>query len=396
MPEVATEIIETEAAVERRYTGAAKAPQAGLCCPTRYDEKLLAAIPAEVLERDYGCGNLSDYLRAGETVLDLGSGAGKICFIASQVVGPSGRVIGVDVNDEMLAIARGAAPEVARRVGFANVSFAKGRIQDLALDVEELDHRLEKRPVRSADELRSLEAEIAALRRERPLVADGSVDVVVSNCVLNLVRTADKRVLFSEIHRVLKRGGRAVISDIVSDEDVPDRLQRDPELWSGCISGAYREDRFLEAFEEAGFYGIALAGRGEEPWRTVEGIEFRSVTVVAYKGKEGPCLDQKHAVIDRGPFKEAVDDDGHVLRRGTRTAVCEKTFHLYSKAPYREHFDLVPPRTLVPLEEAPPFPCGKGALLRDPRESKGQDYRATTEAAATCCAPGKSGGGTCC
>lgn len=396
MSEVATTTLDVETAVKSRYSGAAKAPEASLCCPTRYDAKLLDAIPAEVIERDYGCGNPSEHLRAGETVLDLGSGSGKICFIASQAVGRTGRVIGVDMNDDMLELARRSAPEVARRVGYGNVTFRKGRIQDLALDHEDLDRYLHAHPVRSAGEMARLEEEVARLRREKPLVASDSIDVVVSNCVLNLVRPEDKRKLFAEIFRVLRRGGRAVISDIVSDEEVPGHLQRDPELWSGCISGALREDRFLEEFEKAGFYGVTLAERGEEPWRTVEGIEFRSVTVVAYKGKEGPCIDQKHAVVYRGPFREATDDDGHVLRRGVRTAVCEKTYRIYSQGPYREHLELIPPRVLVPLEEAPPFPCGEGALRRDPRETKGTDYRVTTEAAASVCSTGTGQTGGCC
>ncbi len=227
-----------------------------------------------MLERDYGSGDPSKHLRPAETVLDLGSGSGKICFIACQVVGPRGRVVGGDVNDEMLALARRSAPEVARRVGHGNVSFVKGRIQDLSLDLEALDRHLRAHPVLAGDDLARLDAEMARLRRERPLVTDGSVDVVVSNCVLNLVRPEDKRRLFAEVFRVLRAGGRAVISDIVSDEDVPLHLQCDPELWSGCISGALREDLFLQAFEEAGFHGIAIAERGGEPWRTVEGIEF--------------------------------------------------------------------------------------------------------------------------
>ena len=387
--------LDVEAAVKSRYSGAAKAPEASLCCPTSYDPKLLDAIPAEVLERDYGCGNPSDRLRSGETVLDLGSGSGKICFIASQVVGRTGRVIGVDTNDDMLALARGSAPEVARRVGYGNVTFKKGRIQDLALDQEALDRYLRAQPVRSAEELARLEVEIERLRREEPLIASDSIDAVVSNCVLNLVRTDAKRQLFAEIFRVLRRGGRAIISDIVSDEELPERLQRDPELWSGCISGALREDRFLEAFEEAGFYGVTLAERGAEPWRKVEGIELRSVTVVAYKGKEGPCLDQKHAVIYRGPFREVTDDDGHVLRRGVRTAVCEKTFRIFSGEPYRDQLEPVPPRLLIPLAEAPPFPCGPGARLRDPRETKGDGDRETTEVAASACSTEGQKGGCC-
>src|SRR5205807_1329924 len=102
----------------------------------------------------------------------------------------------------------------------------------------------------------------------------------------------------------LRRGGRAVISDIVSDEDVPAHLQNNPELWTGCISGAWREDEFLRGFEDAGFYAISILERQREPWRVVEGIEFRSVTVAAYKGKEGACWDHKQAVIYKGPFKK--------------------------------------------------------------------------------------------
>ena len=388
--------VDVESAVKDRYSGAAKAPDASLCCPTAYDPKLLEVLPREVVERDYGCGDPSAHLRAGETVLDLGSGSGKICFIASQVVGPEGRVIGVDMNDDMLDLARRSAPEVARRVGYDNVSFRKGRIQDLALDLEALDRHLGERPVRSAEDLARLDGEMNRLRSERPLVPSESIDVVVSSCVLNLVDARHKVELFEEIHRVLRRGGRAVISDIVSDEDIPKRLQRDPELWSGCISGAFREDQFLEAFEAAGFYGIEILERQKEPWRTVLGIEFRSVTVVAYKGKDGPCWDQKHAVLYRGPFREVVDDDGHVLRRGVRTAVCEKTFHIFSRDPYRSHVELIPPHALVPLESAPPFPCSKDALWRDPSETKGEDYRITTEAVAVTCASDKDSGGDCC
>ncbi len=383
---------DVERAVRARYSGAAQAREADLCCPTPYDPRLLKAIPEEVIARDYGCGDPSPHLRAGETVLDLGSGSGKICFIASQVVGPSGQVIGVDMNEEMLSLARRAAPEVGRAIGYENVRFGKGRIQDLGLDLERLDGYLGAHPVKSGSDLERLDAEIARLRVQEPLVAGNSADVVVSNCVLNLVRTDEKSRLFAEIFRVLRQGGRAVISDIVSDEEVPDDLQRDPELWSGCVSGAFREDRFLQAFEDAGFYGVALAARSESPWRTVEGIEFRSVTVIAYKGKEGPCFDHKQAVIYRGPFREVVDDDGHALRRGVRTAVCEKTFRLLSREPYRSHLDLVEPRVPVTPEEARPFPCTRGALVRHPRETKGADCEVTAVADGAVCSPG----GGCC
>ncbi|MBI2818098.1 MAG: methyltransferase domain-containing protein [Acidobacteria bacterium] len=392
-------ILNVEEAVNRRYSEGATTAAPDLCCPTSYDPKLLAAIPEEVLEKDYGCGNPTAHLKPGETVLDLGSGAGKICFLASQILGPNGRVIGIDMNLEMLAVARRNAPKVARRIGYANVEFRRGKIQDLALDLQEMDEWLQQNPIRTADDLPLLESAAEQMRTTRPLVPDKSIDAVISSCVLNLVRPQDKRKLFQEIFRVLRRGGRALISDIVSDEDVPQHLQADPELWSGCISGAFREDLFLEAFEEAGFYGTTILARQEEPWRTVEGIEFRSMTVEAHKGKEGPCWDQKHAVVYRGPFRQVEDDDGHVLRRGVRTAVCEKTYRIYSQEPYRTHLELIPPRTLIPLEQAPPFPCAKGALRRHPKETKGQDYRVTTEAQNTC-GPGsgsKNGSnGRCC
>lgn len=380
-----------ETAVEKRYAAAAHRPEDALCCPVDYDRRYLEAIPQEVIERDYGCGDPSRWVHEGETVLDLGSGTGKICFIASQVVGPNGRVIGVDMTDDMLEVARRNAPIVAERIGYANVEFRKGRIQDLALNLELLDQRLRSEPMNGADAWLQAERLTADLRRERPLVADNSVDVVVSNCVLNLVDPASKARLFEEIFRVLRLGGRAVIADIVSDEPVPDELQRDPELWSGCISGAMTETAFLEAFERAGFYGIELMKRDAQPWRTVQGIEFRSVTVRAFRGKQGPCFERKQAVIYKGPFKEVVDDDGHRLRRGTRQAVCDKTFQLYRKAPYRDHFEFIEPLTPVPAEMAEPFDCRRSAL-RNPRETKGQEYRATTEGSSCC----DGGNGACC
>jgi SAM-dependent methyltransferase len=339
-----------------------------------------------VLERDYGCGDPTPYVRPGDTVLDLGSGGGKLCFIAAQLTGKDGRVIGVDANPDMLALARAAQPAVAERLGYDNVRFMRGRIQDLGLDLDLLDRELVKDPVTDATCWIALRAREDALRRESPLIPDGSVDVVLSNCVLNLVPHRDRSALFGEVFRVLRRGGRAAISDIVCDEDVPEDLQRDPELWSGCLSGAFREDRFLEAFETAGFHGITLAKRQAEPWRTVRGIEFRSVTVVAYKGKHGPCLERKQALLYQGPFKKVEDDDGHIFRRGQRIAVCDKTFDLLQREPYAGQFAAIEPREAIPLDQAAPFD-GRLSALRHPRETKGEDYDATADAAGDCCGP---------
>lgn len=379
-------VMTVEAAVKDRYGRGAQERVAELCCPVDYDPRYLAAIPAEVLDRDYGCGDPSRHLRPGETVLDLGSGTGKICFIAAQVVGATGRVIGVDMTDEMLQVARRNAPVVAERLGFANVEFRRGHIQDLALDFDLLDQALERQPVTSAEGLAKASALADELRRTRPLVAGDAVDVVISNCVLNLVDGTEKPRLFREIYRVLRDGGRAVISDIVCDEPVPAELQQDPELWSGCISGAMTEAGFLQAFEYAGFHGIRILERQAEPWRTVAGIEFRSLTVEAFKGKAGACLERKQAVVYKGPFREVLDDDNHRMRRGERYAVCDKTFRLYQAEPYRSSFEFISPLEEVPLAEAQPFDCTR-TTLRHPRETKGQDYQVTTEAT-PCCAPG--------
>ncbi|MEM9016869.1 MAG: methyltransferase domain-containing protein [Verrucomicrobiota bacterium] len=384
--------MKTESVVKDRYAEGANSRQEALCCPVEYNQEYLEVIPSEVIERDYGCGDPSQYVKEGETVLDLGSGTGKICFIASQVVGESGKVIGVDMTDDMLEVARRNAPVVADRIGYSNVEFRKGRIQDLALDLEALEDRLSERPVSDANGFLKAQELADELRLTHPLVASDSIDVVVSNCVLNLVSKRNRREMFEEIHRVLKRGGRAVISDIVCDEDVPKELQDDPELWSGCISGAFREDEFLEAFEEAGFYGVRILKLDEEPWQTVKGIEFRSMTIEAYKGKEGVCLERNQAVIYRGPFKKILDDDGHALERGKRYAVCDKIYNIYRSGAYEGMFEFIDPREEIALEDAELFDCSK-TRLRSPKETKGEEYDATTEES-DCCSPKE--GSECC
>tara|TARA_Y100001960_G_scaffold303843_1_gene356380 strand:- start:119 stop:1273 length:1155 start_codon:yes stop_codon:yes gene_type:complete len=379
-----------ESAVRERYSEAAKAPEAALCCPVEYNPQYLKIIPEEIIAKDYGCGDPSQHVREGEVVVDLGSGGGKSCYIASQIVGVEGKVIGVDMNDEMLALARKYQPEIITEIGHDNVEFRKGRIQDLRLDRDLLDAWLQDNPVTDELSLRRMEETVARFKQEQPLVADDSVDVVTSNCVLNLVSDGEKKELFDEVFRVLRRGGRAAISDIVADEPVPQELKDDPELWSGCVSGAMQEEEFLKAFEAAGFYGIEMTKRDVEPWRVVGGIEFRSVTVVAYKGKEGACWDHNEALIYRGPFKSVSDDDGHTFVRGQRVAVCRKTREIFSRSPYSDYFEVVEPLNAV--TEPEPFPCDSGTLLRHPRQTKGEDYALTTEAGA-CCAPED---GVCC
>ncbi len=163
-----------------------------------------------------GCGLPTRHadIRPGETVLDLGSGAGIDAFLAARAVGPSGRVIGVDFTPEMIERARANAATG----GHGNVDFRQGDIEDLPVDA-------------------------------------GSVDLVLSNCVLNLV--PDKARAFAEIHRVLRPGGRFVISDVVSFGPVPERVRTDMALWAGCVAGAMDRDGYLDLIRAAGFADVA-------------------------------------------------------------------------------------------------------------------------------------------
>ena len=369
--------LDVDNAVRTRYAAAAEACEPELCCPVDYDTQYLKIIPAEVIERDYGCGDPSKFVREGETVLDLGSGGGKICFIASQVVGKSGKVIGVDLNDTMLDLARRSQVEVAGKLGYDNMEFHKGRIQDMAVDRDAVDEYLKSNPVNDEAGLQRLETFITNMRLESPMIPDNSIDVVVSNCVLNLVDAAEKEQLFKEIFRVLRPGGRAVISDIVCDELVPQHMQDDAELWSGCISGAFHETEFIDAFVRAGFHGVEMPVLQKEAWQTVEGIEFRSATVIAYKAEDGACYEHNEAVIYKGPFMEVRDDTDHIYQRGVRVAVCRQTFKMLTQEPYAAHFIPVEPHVPIDPQDANLFDCNRPSQVRNAKVTKGQDYNPT-------------------
>lgn len=384
-----TQPYDLEHEVVTRYAAGAEAVEPALCCPTSYDPKYLKILPAEIIEKDYGCGDPSEYVGEGEVALDLGSGGGKICYILSQKVGASGHVIGVDMNDTMIALAEKYKDEMAEKIGHANVEYRKGRIQDLGLSWHKAQAWLDANPITSVEGAAAFEVECARLRAQEPLVESDSIDVIVSNCVLNLVATEQKKQLFAEMFRVLKNGGRCVISDIVCDEDPTQKILDDGDLWSGCISGAFREDLFVQMFVDAGFHGVEILKREEAPWQTIDGVEFRSMTVRAYKGKEGPCVERNQSVVYAGPWSQVQDDDGHTFKRGDRIAVCDKTFKLLTgpTSPYAGHLIPIGPREEVALEDAKPFDCSRD-VKRHPRETKGHSYDATTQVQDACCEPG--------
>jgi ubiquinone/menaquinone biosynthesis C-methylase UbiE len=370
-----------ETSVLKRYSEGAEAIQADLCCPVDYDRELLAMLPQEIIDKDYGCGDPSRYVKTGDIVLDLGSGSGKICYMAAQLVGAQGKVIGVDMNDDMLTLARKYQNEMADKLGGHRVEFVKGQIQDLALDLAAMDQHLIQNPVRSAQDVITLRAWQEQQRQTSPLIADNSVDLVVSNCVLNLVHDSDKQQLIQEIFRVVKPGGRVAISDIVSDESVPAHLKQDQQLWSGCISGALQELEFLQAFVEAGFIAVSYDKWESQPWQIVEGLEFRAVTITAIKPQPTACIDKGHAVIYRGPYSKVFDDEGHVYLRGQRMAVCERNFQLLTGETYGDDFIGIAP---AQLGAGKPWNCATGTL-RSASETKGGHHQNTSNSGGSCC-----------
>ncbi|MBF0627411.1 MAG: methyltransferase domain-containing protein [Magnetococcales bacterium] len=327
-----------EEEVRKTYSEGAARVVESLCCPVNYDKALLEKLPQEIIERDYGCGDPSRYVRSGDVVLDLGSGGGKICYMAAQLVGPTGRVIGVDMNDDMLALARRHQAGMAQVLGGDRVSFRKGRIQDLALDQEERAAFLAANPVQdgfSADALREWEAH---QRTRHPMIPDASIDLVISNCVLNLVDDAQKGQLLDGIFRVLKPGGRVAISDIVAERAVPDSLKEDPELWSGCISGAFQEAEFLHAFQDAGFVGVTFDKWEPTPWRVVAGVAFRSVTLTAVKPVQQAVGQGPYVVMQRGPFAVVEDESGTRYPAGERVTVSAETYARLGQEPFAAWF----------------------------------------------------------
>ncbi|MEX0781081.1 MAG: arsenite methyltransferase [Dehalococcoidia bacterium] len=202
-----------------------------------YQDTDVSDLPATVTDVAFGCGNPTaiSAMKPGEVVLDLGSGGGIDCFLAAKMVGETGRVYGVDMTPEMIALAR----KNATKVGATNVEFRLGEIEQLP-------------------------------------IPDGSVDVIISNCVINL--SPDKDRVFREAFRVLRPGGRLQVSDIVWTKPVPESVKNDMEAWAGCIAGALQESDYVGKIEAAGFADVASTAAEYSG-----GKGIASANVVAYK-----------------------------------------------------------------------------------------------------------------
>ncbi len=357
--------------VKERYAEGAQQKEEALCCPVDYDTSLLKILPEEIIEKDYGCGDPSRYVQAGDTVLDLGSGGGKICYMAAQIVGDKGQVIGIDMTDDMLALARKYQEQMAEVLGGDRVEFKKGYIQDLALNLKALEQQIQQKPIAKLADWQQLEQWKLSQKKNQPLIGNNSIDLVISNCVLNLVAKEERTQMISEIFRVLKPGGRVAISDIISDEYVPEALQKDSTLWSGCISGAFQEQEFLQAFLDAGFVAVAYDKWDYKPWQVVEGIEFRSATLTAVKPDTQQNMDRGQAAIYKGPYAKVYDDQAGVFSRGERIAIGDQTFKILNQSPYSNDFI-----TIAPLKENEPKAfCACPGSKRPATATKGGEQR---------------------
>ena len=245
---------ELQRTVQERYGAIARAVGGGACCTdgcgcgdevsgNLYSDAERGQLPPEAVAASLGCGNptaLID-LEAGHTVLDLGSGGGIDVLLSAKRVGPAGKVYGLDMTDDMLALAR----ENQRKAGVTNAEFLKGTIEAIPLP-------------------------------------DNSVDVIISNCVINL--SSDKDKVLREAFRVLRPGGRFAVSDVVSRGPVADEIRRSVDCWVGCIAGALDQKEYADKLRAAGFADVSI-----EPWREYADGTFASAFIRAVKPAKACC-----------------------------------------------------------------------------------------------------------
>jgi arsenite methyltransferase len=314
------------------YADAATRP-AGLCCPQSYKSEFTSHIPKEAFDHNYGCGSplLKAGANAGETVVDLGSGVGIDCFVAARLVGATGKVIGIDMTDAMLEQAAKFKQMVSKELGFDVVEFRKGVIEKIPVE-------------------------------------DNSVDLVISNCVLNLSMHQD--VVMKEIHRILRPGGRLVISDIVVDREVAEADRANEQLWAECYTGAIPVDKLVSTYESLGFLGLTQLD--ESSWQKVAGYNFGSITLRAYKlpsSRQSGCVYGGHAAIYLGPYASVKDEEDHDFARFKPVEVCNATAARLRMPPYSDAFMVLDIPALAKTQPTSACGCAPGVVCPPANEA---------------------------
>ena len=293
------------------------------CCTTEayptHIKKLIANLNPEIIEKYYGCGLTIPTKLSGASVLDLGSGAGRDVFITSQIVGQSGRVVGVDMTPEQLDVARKHVGEQMSRFGFenSNVDFKEGYLEELlTLDIDK-----------------------------------ESFDVIISNCVINLVK--DKRAVLSSCFELLKEGGEMYFSDVYASRRIPEHLKKDEVLYGECLSGALYWNDFENIAKSVGFTDPRVVEsspvtiENEKIQKKVGDIEFFSVTYRLFKiaELEPDCEDYGQAVVYKGNIENSEDafqlDAHHYFAKGKVEPVCGNTWNMLAKTRFADSFDYV-------------------------------------------------------
>jgi len=293
------------------------------CCtagaPPKHIRACLKNIHPEVISKYYGCGLCIPELLEGCTVLDLGCGAGRDVYIAAQLVGASGKVIGVDMTEEQLKVATETKAYHNEKFGYANTEFHKGFIEEL----EDLP------------------------------IEPGSVDIIISNCVINLC--PDKRAVLEGCYKLLKPGGEVYFSDVYANRRVPVSLQRDQVLWGECISGALYWNDFHNLAKDSGFKDPRLV---EDSVITVNNpeleakvdalsLKFFSATYRLFKidELESHCEDYGQAVIYKGTVSRCeasfLLDDHHDIETGKVFPVCGNTWRMLADTRFKDHFEFI-------------------------------------------------------
>lgn len=290
------------------------------CCPIDaipdFIKSLLGNIHQEITDKFYGCGSPIPPLLKGKTVLDLGCGTGRDCYIISQLVGESGKVIGVDMTNEQLSVARKHIGYHMDKFGYdkPNVEFIKSFIEDLSA------------------------------------IEDNSVDIVVSNCVINL--SPEKEKVFAEINRVLTNGGELYFSDIFASRRIPAEIAQDKEIVGECLGGALYVEDFRRMLQKSSFADYRIVSQGKlnitdaNIAEKVGMIDFYSATVRTFKCEfEDKCENYGHVAFYNGTVENAphafILDDHHEFKTGLPYPVCGNTAKMLSETRYQEHFKVI-------------------------------------------------------